>query len=130
MQGDTKHGDRPDGKLYATLPPGGIPLRDGTWIEEGSLLQLNAAVYGLVNAPSAWRKSIVSALEDLGYRRSCYCPCTFVDMTKHGPNGHVLLEVDDIASQGNSIHDEKMRSLRNKFKFGKWTSVYGSEAMT
>ena len=24
------------------------------WVEEGSLVQLNAAVYGLVNAPSAW----------------------------------------------------------------------------
>ena len=49
-------------------------------------------------------------------------------MTKNGPNGHVLLEVDDIASQGNSIHDEKMRTLRTKFKFGKWASIYGSEA--
>ena len=96
MQGDTTHGDRPKGKVYATLPPGGIPLKDGTWVEEGSLIQLNAAVYGLVNAPAAWRRTMVKALEDLDYRRSCYCPCIFVNMVESGPNGHVLLEIDDI----------------------------------
>ena len=57
MQSDEDVSDRPKGKLYASLPPGGIPLPDGTWVEEGSLIQLNAAVYGLVNAPSAWRKT-------------------------------------------------------------------------
>ena len=47
-------------------------------VEEGSLIQLSAAVYGLVNAPSAWRKTIVRGIEDLGYRRSCYDPCFFL----------------------------------------------------
>ena len=46
-------------------------------VEEGSLVQLNAAVYGLVNAPSAWRKTIVRGIENFGYRRSCYDPCIF-----------------------------------------------------
>ena len=43
-----------------------------------SLIHLNAAVHGLVNAPSAWRKTIVRGIEDLGYRRSCYDPCVFL----------------------------------------------------
>ena len=49
--------DRPKGKLYAEIPPGGIPLEDGTWVEEGSILEPHVAVYGLCNAPAAWRHS-------------------------------------------------------------------------
>ena len=48
MQSDKDLSERPRGKLYASLLPGGIPLADGTWFEEGSLVQLNAAAYGLV----------------------------------------------------------------------------------
>ena len=29
MQSDKKVAERPEGKLYASLPPGGIPLEDG-----------------------------------------------------------------------------------------------------
>ena len=53
MQSDKDLSERPQGQLYASLPSGGIPLADGTSVEEGSLVQLNATVYGLVNAPSA-----------------------------------------------------------------------------
>eukprot|EP00969_Alexandrium_andersonii_P012053 525781-Alexandrium_andersonii.AAC.1 len=78
MQGSHDHGDRPKGKLYASMPPGGIPLEDGSWVDPRCLLQLNTAVYGLVNAPAAWRRTSVRAVEDLGYRRSRYDPCLFV----------------------------------------------------
>ena len=127
MQSSGEHGERPKGKLYATLPPGGIPLEDGNWIEEGSLIQLNTAVYGLVNAPAAWRKTLVRAVEDLGYRRSCYCPCIFCLMTPDGPDGHLLIEVDDLAGHGNKTHDQKMSQLRKTLNFGKWKSIYNNE---
>ena len=65
MQSDEDVSDRPKGKLYASLPPGGIPLPDGTWVQEGSLIQLNAAVYGLVNAPSAWRSYLIQHIHAL-----------------------------------------------------------------
>ena len=87
MQSDRSHGDRPKGILYAHLHPGGIPLEDGSWVEPGSILQLNTAVYGLVNAPAAWRKSLVRAIEDLGYRRSVYEPCIFALMHPTGLQG-------------------------------------------
>ena len=127
MQSDLDHGDRPKGKLYAGLPPGGIPLEDGTWVPEGSIIQLNTAVYGLVNAPSAWRTTFVRALEDLGYRRSVYDPCIFCQMSKTGPNGHILIEVDDIAEFGDVVHRANMAKLQKTFKFGKWKSIYGDE---
>ena len=50
----------------------------------------------LVNAPSAWRKTIVRGIESLGYRRSCYDPCIFCLMDESGPQGHILIEVDDL----------------------------------
>ena len=127
MQSDKDVSERSQGHLYASLPPGGIPLADGTWVEEGSLVQLNAAVYGLVNAPSAWRKTIVRGIENLGYRRSCYDPCIFCLMDESGPQGHILIEVDDLATHGNAVHVENMAKLQKTFKFGKWKSIYNSE---
>ena len=50
MQSDKELSERPQGQLYASLDPGGIPLA----VEEGSLVQLNATVSGFVNAPSVW----------------------------------------------------------------------------
>ena len=61
MQSDKDLSERPQGQLYASLLPGGIPLADGTWV--GFSVQLDAAVYGLVNAPTAWRKTIVRGIE-------------------------------------------------------------------
>ena len=127
MQSDKDVSERSQGQLYASLPPGGIPLADGTWVEEGSLVQLNAAVYGLVNAPSAWRKTIVRGIENLGYRRSCYDTCIFCLMSETGPQGHILIEVDDLATHGNAVHVENMAKLQKTFKFGKWKSIYNSE---
>ena len=126
-QSDEDVSDRPRGKLYASRPPGGIPLPDGTWVEVGSLIQLNTAVYGLVNASSAWRKTTVRGIEDLVYRRSCYDPCVFCLMDESRKQGHVLIEVDDLATHGNAVHAENMVKLQKTFKFGKWKSIYNSE---
>ena len=123
MQSDKDVSERPQGQLYASLLAGGIPNA----VEEGSLVQLNAAVYGLVNAPSAWRMTIVRGIEGLGYRRSCYDPCIFCLMGESGPHGHILIEVDDLATHRNAVHVENMAKLQKTFKFGKWKCIYNSE---
>ena len=127
MLSDKDLSERPQGQLYASLDPGGIPLANGTWVEEGSLVQLNAAVSGFVNAPSAWRKTIVRDIAILRYRRSCYDPCIFCLMDESGPQGHILIEVDDLATHGNAVHVENMAKLQKTFKFGKWKNIYNSE---
>ena len=66
-------------------------------------------------------------IEDLGYKRSCYNPCVFCLMGESGPQGHILIEVDDLATHGNAIHAENMAKIRKTFKFGKWKSIYNSE---
>ena len=66
-------------------------------------------------------------LESLGYRRSCYDPCIFCLMDESGPHGHILIEVDDLATQVNAVRAENMAKLQKTFKFGKWKSIYNSE---
>eukprot|EP00969_Alexandrium_andersonii_P162864 7199735-Alexandrium_andersonii.AAC.1 len=51
-------------------------------------------------------------------------------MKKDGPSGHLLIVVDDIASQGDAEHDKSMDALRQQFEFGKWKSIYGGEGAT
>ena len=51
-------------------------------------------------------------------------PASFVES---GPQGHILIEVDDLATHGNAVHAENMAKLQNTFKFGKWKSIYNSE---
>ena len=128
MQSNEDVSNQPKGKLYASLPPGGIPLPDGTWVEEGSLIQLNAAVYGLVNTPSAWRKTIMRGIKNLSYRRSCYNPCIFCLKSESGPQGHILIKVDDLAKHGSVVHAKNIVKLQKTFKFGKWKSINDSEA--
>ena len=82
---------------------------------------------GLVNAPSAWKKTIARGIEDLGDRRSCYDPCGFFMMGESGPQGHILIDVDDLASHGTVVHAENMVKLQKTFKFGKWKSIHDSE---
>ena len=42
------------------------------------------------------------------------------------PQGHILIEVDDLATHGNAVHD--MAKLQKTFKFGKWKSIYNSDS--
>ena len=48
-------------------------------------------------------------------------------MDESGPQGHILIEVDDFATHGNAVHVENMAKLQKTFKFGKLKSIYNSE---
>ena len=48
-------------------------------------------------------------------------------MGESGPQGHILIEVDDLATHGNAVHAENMVKLQKTFKFGKRKSIYDSE---
>eukprot|EP00969_Alexandrium_andersonii_P283147 12517646-Alexandrium_andersonii.AAC.1 len=54
---------RPGGWLYAWLCHG-VPE------EAGSLIRLDAEVYGLIRAPAHWRKTLTRKLTELGYQKS------------------------------------------------------------
>ena len=61
-------------------------------------------------------------IETCGYQRSCHDPCIFCLMGESGPQGHILIEVDDLATHGNAVHAENMAKPQKSFKFGKWKS--------
>ena len=54
-------------------------------------------------------------------------PLHFCLMDESGPQGHIFIEVDDLATHGNAVRGETMAKLRRAFQFGKWKSVYNSE---
>ena len=52
--------------------------------------------------PHGGRRSC-AALRAFVHRKSCYCPCIFCLMDLSGPQGHILIEVDDLATRGNTL---------------------------
>ena len=124
--------EREQGPLWASMPPTGIPE-----VPPWALIRVRTAVYGLVNAPAVWRKTVRRLLLSLEYTESVLDPCLYYlpaneeernNGVKFQVAGIVLLDVDDFCQGGNSRHEALMSTLRTKLKFGKWKDVYGSSA--
>ena len=102
--------------------------------EKDYLIQILTAVYGLVNAPAVWRKTVRRVLDQLGYIESTFDPCLYYlpflaaenPHQQRGCAGLVLLDVDDFVQGGNIRHGELMEVLRKQFRFGKWRVIFGS----
>ena len=124
--------EREQGPLYASMPPTGIPE-----VPQHALVRVLTAVYGLVNAPAVWRKTVRRHLLELGYSESVFDPCLYylrpneeeISMVERFVvAGVVLLDVDDFCQGGNQRHEGLMGELRKRLKFGKWRDVYGGTA--
>ena len=124
--------EREQGPLYASMPPTGIP-----GVAPEALIHVLTAVYGLVNAPAVWRKTVRRHLIELTYKESVFDPCLFFlpanseELSRYGPlgvAGVVLLDVDDFCQGGGPRHEELMGELRKRLKFGKWKNIYEGSA--
>ena len=124
--------EREQGPLYASMPPTGIPD-----VPQNALVRVLTAVYGLVNAPAVWRKTVRRHLIELGYNESVFDPCLYylrpnekekASVERFVVAGVVLLDVDDFCQGGNQRHEDLMGELRKRLKFGKWRDVYGGTA--
>ena len=123
--------EREQGPLFAWMPPTGIPGYDS-----GAIVRVLTAVYGLVNAPAVWRKTVRRHLLELGYVESVFDPCLYYLKVsedeaadqKYIVAGIVLLDVDDFCQGGNARHQELMNQLRSRLKFGKWRDVYEEDS--
>eukprot|EP00959_Pyramimonas_sp_CCMP1952_P298487 6243632-Pyramimonas_sp.AAC.1 len=51
---------------------------EGINVEPGSLIRLKVNVYGLDDAPMAWRRTVVGFLEQHGFMRSLLEPCWWI----------------------------------------------------
>ena len=112
---------RRQGKLYASLPRGGI---EG--LHEEQLAEVVAGVYGLGDSPQHWRKTLKQAIMQLGYRESLLDPTVYYLQTGEVLDGVIAVEVDDLFTFGNAIHEERMSKLGEKFQFGKYEEVMKS----
>ncbi len=86
-------------------------------MEEGKVLKLNRALYGLVQAPKAWMTTFTKQLETLGYKRSWTDPCL---MTKSNQGEVILIitiYVDDclIAGKEEDV-EETIQGIEKAFK--------------
>ena len=135
--GQSDHHEREQGPLFATMPPSGIPGKG-----KDEIIRVLTAVYGLVNAPAMWRRTVRRVLKKLGYLESTFDPCLYVlpftaeedqagrrdvqegQHGRRGCAGLVLLDVDDFLQGGNPRHRGLMERLRGRFRFGRWRTIY------
>ena len=95
---------------------------EGLHLPAGALIVIEVPVYGLDDAPAAWRATVVRFLTEQGYTRNLVEPCWYMRFNDKGQNeSQVLIEVDDFII---SAAPEKKQALREcfekRFHFGKW----------
>ena len=123
MQGDPSVRRDP---LYAEPPPERLPD-----VPEGSLIQVDRGISGLVSGMSGWRSTQSERIAAGSLRNECVCSEKFVKKDTTGVHGNTMvkdsfvggvpLEVDDHLMGGPGLaHHISMERLRGKIKFGKW----------
>ncbi|CAE7346579.1 RE1 [Symbiodinium natans] len=112
-QSDKLH--RPRGPIFAE-PCEGLKL------PAGSLIVIEVPVYGLDDAPAAWRNTVTKYLADNGFVRNLVEPCWWMRFNEQGTNeAQILIEVDDfIISALPEMKKQIKELLHARFKFGKW----------
>ena len=113
---------RTNGPLYFSLPKEGIK-----GLNSRQLVKIVHGVYGLVDAPRHWRRTLTESLQRLGYRQSRMDPCIYVLHHEKKLEGMIAIEVDDLMTAGHQIHRDKMAQLQKLFSFGKWVNLQECE---
>ena len=99
-----------------TEPCPGLP------VPQDSIIEVLVPIYGLDDAPMAWRNTVVQHLVKLGYERNVIEPCWYAKYDQHKRNvAQILIEVDDFIVSADDQHMMEVKeSLTTRFKFGKW----------
>ena len=79
------NGQRP-GRLFATPPREGFPGE-----QDDAIIELLAEVYGLITGPPAWRKTLLCAFTELGFKRHPLAPCVALMYERMGKEQDQLL---------------------------------------
>ena len=107
---------REAGKIYMWQPSCGLP-----GLEEGQIIEILHGVYGLIDAPLHWRRTLKAFLtEELQYRQCRLDPCVLVLHVEGAINGVIVVEVDDLLCFGLKEHELRLQKLRERFAFGKF----------
>lgn len=117
--------ERKNGKVYASLPRGGIP---GSTVRPDQLVEIILPLYGLNDAPQRWWSTVVEEAAKAGGCKSIFDGCLFwiFDCEKKlcGVMGH---HVDDFLGGGSGgAWDQFKTKLKDRFPFRKWTEGAGT----
>lgn len=116
--------ERQQGKLYAKMPPEGIP-----GYPNDAVIELCKCVYGLTDAPRKWWESITGTLVSLGMKQSELDPCTFLGFDGSDDNvlsGVIALHVDDaVTGRTREFCAQVLEPLRTKYPFKHWKRCNG-----
>ena len=106
---------RPAGPIFAE------PC-EGLHLPGGALIAVDVPVYGLDDAPAAWRKTIADFLISEGYVRNIVEPCWYMLYDEKQRNvSQVLVEVDDLIVTADPGLKEQIKGrFHQRFVFGKW----------
>ncbi|CAE7324282.1 RE1, partial [Symbiodinium necroappetens] len=95
---------------------------EGLNLPPGALIALDVPVYGLDDAPAAWRRTVTDFLLSIGFVRHITEPCWYLRFDeKHRNEAQVLVEVDDLIVATNpSLTASIKETFQARFHFGEW----------
>ncbi|CAE7241240.1 Abcb1 [Symbiodinium sp. CCMP2456] len=95
---------------------------EGLNLPPEALIALDVPVYGLDDAPAAWRKTVVDFLLSIGFIRHITEPCWYLRFNSDKQNeAQVLVEVDDLIVATNpEVTESIKKTFQERFHFGKW----------
>ena len=109
-------GSRRDTRILGVDPPD--ELRRKLNLQETEICELLKSAYGLVNAPYLWYQELKESLLSLGFTMSPLDPCLFILADQNGVHGVIGMHVDDGLCFGDTIFDNALNKLEEKFPFG------------
>ncbi len=108
--------DRKTGPIYASMPKDTFP-----GIPTDAIFQLTKCVYGLMDAPLRWWKSLSSTIRQLGMKQSELDPCIFYWFHNKQLAGVIAAHVDDLLLGGSAEFLEKIvKPLKETYPFKHW----------
>ena len=108
-------GDPSSREIYFKPPP---EIRQWMKLDEGDLMKLEKAAYGLAEAPRAWFLRLTREMSSVGLTHSKLDPCLFTLRKSGQLLGICGIHVDDMLGGGTKEMDTVLNQLKRKLPFG------------
>ena len=94
---------------------------EGLHLPPGALIEIIIPVYGLDDAPAAWRLTVAEFLLEIGFERNLVEPCWYSKFEDGVCTAMILVEVDDfIVAADENTYSGLKENMQKRFLFGKW----------
>ena len=107
---------RDTGPIYVSMPKDKFPQ-----LPADTLFELTKCVYGLMDAPLRWWKSLEKTFKSLGMTQSQLDPCIFYWYDRSGLSGVIACHVDDLLIGGSAnFATQVIDPLKKIYPFKHW----------